>query len=422
MTGIGTNNQRIPLNEKKRGRALLGALTLAAFLLILCSTDVAIEYMKKGLGLCAATVIPSLFPFMVISELIVSSGVAVRASRLLARPMRAIFSVSEAGAAVYILGALCGFPIAAKTAASMYDKGIIEKAELERLLTFTNNAGSAFVISAVGVSLLGNKGLGILLYVCVIISSIIIGFFGKLISRERPPRSRAVVISNELSIKTVTGAVQSSALSMLSVCAYVVFFSAFVGCIGAILAKFRLPDEIIACIFGFFELSSGVGAAAALGGAGDVVGDIGTISGNLSAAVGSIGSETGVISAAVGSIGSETGVIAAAVGSVIMRPVLCALFLGWSGLSVHFQIMSVCSGRDVSFKKYLIAKGLQGVICAALVLISLTFFFPSLLETSSDTFAPSTQNPPSFGRYFCLALFISSAIFAIFSSRKTRHS
>ena len=318
---------------------LLGALILASFILILCSSDVAIEYMKKGLSLCAKNVIPSLFPFMIISELIVSSGVGMRVSRLFARPMRWLFGVSEAGAAAYFLGIICGFPIGAKTAVSMYDKGMISKRETERLLAFCNNPGSAFVMSAVGVSLLHSHALGITLYVCVILSSMAVGVIGNLLERGRKNEAGAVAYccQND-AVKAITDAIQASALSMLSVCAYVVFFSAIVGCLGSAISRFSPPEEIVAVLFGFFELSSGVSAAAGIGG-------------RLSAVL------------------------------------LCALFLGWSGLSVHFQVMSVCSGRGLSFKAYFISKAAQGILCAAMTGCAVKFF-PRMTEVDHAAFLP----------------------------------
>ena len=336
------------VSGRKRKNIFIGIITLAAFFLVLSSSDTAIEYMKKGLRLCAATVIPSLFPFMVISELIVSSGIGLRISRAFAKPMRWLFGVGEAGAAAYLLGLVCGFPIGAKTAVSMYDRGIVSRSELERLLTFCNNPGSAFVISAVGVSLLGNKKVGIALYVCVILSSLTVGIVGKYLLGYKRGSSigNSMMIQSDFSIKMLTSAFASSALSMLTVCAYVVFFSAFVGCIGAVLSHLSLPCEVLACIFGFFELSSGVGAAAA-------------------------------------------------VPDRICAVLLCALFVGWSGLSVGFQIMSVCAGRDISFKPYFIAKVAQGVICCLFMMIAVRFVLkdavfdavPSFpyIETSAET-------------------------------------
>ena len=303
--------------KKMTSRAAPGFLILGAFLLVLFSSDIAIEYMKKGLILCSRAVIPALFPFMVMSELIVSSGVGIKVSKLFARPMRYLFGVSEAGACAYILGLVCGFPIGAKTAVSMYDQGCITKNELVGLMTFCNNPGSAFVISAVGVALLGNKTVGFALYISVILSSLTVGLVGKYFlgyKKESSPRG-SVFIPRDLNAKIVTDAVQSSALSMLTVCAYVVFFSALVGCVGSLLSRFEMPPELTACIFGFFEISSGVGEAAAL-------------------------------------------------QNRVSSLLLCALFVGWSGLSVAFQIMSVSSGRGISFKPFFIAKAAQGLLCA----------------------------------------------------------
>ncbi len=345
------------------GHVIPSVLAFTSFFLIICSTDTAIEYMKKGLALCASSVIPSLFPFMVISEIIVSSGIGVWVSRLFARPMRYLFGVSEAGAAAYILGAVCGFPIGAKTAVSMYDKGIMTKAELERLLTFCNNPGSAFVISAIGASLLGNQKAGILLYICVILSSLSVGFFGKFFSKGKEKRyvSRVVYMPCELDVKTVTSAVSSSAISMLTVCAYVTFFSALVGCIGAFFTRLSLPDEALVCIFGFFELSSGVGTAAEL-------------------------------------------------SNRMQAILLCALFSGWSGLSVHFQIMSVSAGRDISFKPYIIAKAAQGVICAALMMLLINIPLINIDVNSPMPNLPTVAEGSPLFSLTLLALFLSAVI------------
>ncbi len=368
---MNEQKNQIPTQRKNKKHTVFGMLIIASFFLILISTDVAIDYMKKGLRLCSATVIPSLFPFMVISELIVSSGIGVRISKLFAKPMLSIFGVNEAGAAAYLLGLVCGFPIGAKTAVALYDQGTMTKKELERLLTFCNNPGSAFVISAVGVSLLGNKKIGIALYLCVIFSSIIVGIVGKyfLGYKKADINHNTMVISGDISVRAVTNAIQSSAMSMLSVCAYVVFFSAFVGCIGALLSRFSLPNEITAGIFGFFELSSGVGAAA-------------DCSNKLHAIL------------------------------------LCALFSGWSGLSVGFQIMSVCSGRNISFKPYFIAKASQGVICALLAYLSVKCFFPSVLSSNSPVFSLDQNTLGDISRYLCLALFLSALIFSAFTRKK----
>lgn len=353
-------------NKKKKaglGGLLFGVVSLSVFILILSRSDIAIEYMKKGLRLCTVTVIPSLFPFMIISELIIKNPTIYKISRLLRRPMRILFGVGEAGGCAFILGTLCGFPIGAKTAVSAYDSGQISKDELSRLLCFCNNPGSAFVISAIGISLLGSKQLGIIMYVCIVLSSIIVGISLNLIFHKsaKPIEEYLSLCARKGDIiTTFTSAVSSSATTMLTVCAYVVFFSALVGCISNILVSLSTPEFLTTLIFGFFEMTSGVSAAA----------------------------NTQNIEIAI---------------------ILCAAFAAWSGISVHCQIITICAGRGLSYKQYFISKVAQGIICAVLMGISIKLLFPHILPTTEDVFMHSRdfsalKNPI----FLCIPSFFAS--------------
>ena len=80
---------------KKKKRKSIGAghiffsvACVFMLLLVLKNSEIAIDYVTQGLKLSVKSVIPSLFPFMVISELIVRSGAASALSRPLARPAR----------------------------------------------------------------------------------------------------------------------------------------------------------------------------------------------------------------------------------------------------------------------------------------------------------------------------------------------
>lgn len=364
--------------DKKSARphlasVLLGVAAALIFMLFLARSDIAIEYMKKGLKLCANTVIPSLFPFMVISELIVASGVGTRVGRVISRPVGWLFGVSEGGACAFILGIVCGFPIGAKALCSMLDRGEILKDEASRALTFCNNPGSAFVISAVGVSLFGSLRLGVTLYICVILSAAVVGAFGRLffrrITRKGPtnkPYETDIRKTNTDAVGIFTSAIRSSALSMLTVCALVAFFSSLVGCLGAILESLGAPTTLTSAIFAFFELSSGVGMAADL---------------------------------------PPTAAI-----------LLSSAALGWSGLSVHFQVMTVASGRNISFKPYFIAKFCQGIVCAALTAIALKLF-PLSEEAFAEIYASLSQESTYSNAAFVCTIFFFASILPILINR-----
>ncbi len=297
------------------------------FVLVLRNADAAIEYMGRGLTLCARTVIPSLFPFMVISELLVSSGAGEAFGRLFSRLMRWLFGLSGAGASAVFLGSMCGFPVGARTAAALLDRNAISKSECEHLLTFTNNPSSAFLITAVGTSLYGNRHLGMVLYGTVLGSGFLIGFLAKFFLRraeepvEHPHFPSGLHIGG---VETFTKAISGATTGMLTVCAYVIFFSALTGALGCAVGDTGREGEVgYVLLSGFLEMTGGISLASTLS-------------------------------------NFEWGLI------------LTAAFAGWSGISVHFQVMTLCAGRGLSFKPYLIAKAFQGILCGIIMAAILT--------------------------------------------------
>ncbi len=326
-----------------------GLMALFCLLLILRNSDAAIEYMGRGLTICAHTVIPSLFPFMVISDILVSSGAGEALGRLLAKPMKWLFGLSGAGCAAVVLGSMCGFPVGATTAVGLYDKNVISKKECEHLLTFSNQPSSGFLITAVGASLLGNRQLGLILYLVVLCVSFFVGFVMRFIlhpqkgsgtDREHPHFPSGLHIGG---IQNFTNAVTHASQNMITVCAYVIFFSAITGTLSAALTEMPFVSSWgFAGFYGFLEMSGGINEAASL-------------------------------------IEEST--------SVVMPLVMIACMAGWSGLSVHAQIMSICRGRGLSFKPYLLAKLMQSILCGVTMAILLQIFEPSDLPPLSETVA-----------------------------------
>ena len=160
----------------------LGVFLLA---LMIRNSELAIKYVKEGLTLCAGTLIPALFPFMVVSDVFVKSGGADTLGALFAAPMRVLFGISGAGAVAAMLGALCGFPIGARCAVSLFDKGKITQDECERLIAISSSPSSAFLISAVGISLFGSRAFGRALYLATLAASLTVGIALNIISRKK---------------------------------------------------------------------------------------------------------------------------------------------------------------------------------------------------------------------------------------------
>lgn len=130
---------------------------------------------KDGLSLFANSVLPSLLPFFIATELLSYTGIIEVLGKALNKFMRPIFNVPGEGAFAFIMGIISGYPIGAKIVTSFRQNGICTKEEGERLLAFTNNSGPLFIIGTVGISLFFDTRTGILLFLSHLLACISVG-------------------------------------------------------------------------------------------------------------------------------------------------------------------------------------------------------------------------------------------------------
>ncbi len=179
---------------------------------------------KSALELCIVTVIPTLFPFFVLSSFMVNTGFVNCIGLFLSPVAKRVFKISGSGAVAFFMGVLCGYPTGAKMVTSLYEKKAISQNEAYRLLPFCNNAGPLFVIGAVGTGFLQSTELGVMLYVVHVLSGVLTGivcsFFAKSTIETRPKPVLAIRAGRAFS-----DAVKESVITMLTVCGFIVCFS-----------------------------------------------------------------------------------------------------------------------------------------------------------------------------------------------------
>ena len=345
---------------------LLGAGLLLFGAGLVAAPGEAIAGAKEGLGLCGNVIVPSLFPFFVLSALAVDLGLAAYLGRAMEGVMRPLFRVNGCCAAAVVMGFVGGYPVGARTALGLYQQGLCSRDEAERLLAFCNNSGPAFILGVVGAGVFGSGKVGLLLYLTHALSSLMVG----LLFRFHGGRAGAPGSPGRAQFKAVrasaafTGAVGKALQSTLSICAFVVFFSVMLrllAAFGVLAGAARLlallgvgPEWARRLVAGLLELSSGV---ASLSGAG--------------------------------------------AGGVPMA----AFMLGWAGLSVHCQVLSFLADSGLSVRTYLLGKLCHGVIAAAL-----TALFTRLFPLSAPVSAYLADQAQSIaGMDFSSALAISTA-------------
>lgn len=318
---------------------------------------------KNGLLLWANSIVPSLFPFFVIVDLLSHTNIINHIGKLCDKIMKPFFNIPGEAAFALIMGFISGYPTGAKIVSNLYEQGKCTKDEAERMLCFTNNSGPLFILSFVGISLFGDTKTGLLLLFTHILSSITVGIiFGKLSSKKLNNKSiplkkhysvykskefQQSCTSEKLSFgnfgKLLGFSIKNAISTVLLIGGFVVIFSVVISILtqSHILeysSKFLYPilhmlgfnlnfaEPILA---GIIELTNGINMTASV--------TIKLISQNI---------------------------------------IICAFLLGFGGISVLFQVFSMVSHTDLSIKKYIIGKLLQGLI-AALYTFLLLSFIPS---------------------------------------------
>ena len=279
--------------------------------------DVSAAAAREGVALCLQTVLPSLFPFFVLSSLLVQSDVPRLLSRAMAGVMYPLFGVSGAGASALILGLLGGYPVGARTVAELYGRGEIAREEAEQLLAFCNNSGPGFFLGVCGTAVFGSARAGMYLYLIHVGAALVTGVLlrrdlglprRKAVSRQRAPFDLAAALP---------AAVQSSFAAVGSVSAFVIFFMVLLRLLSLVPALAALPPPR-AALFGFMEMTNGVNALPA----------------------------------------TRAGFV------------LCAAIMNWGGLSVQAQTCAMLAGSALSARRCVIGKAVQALAGVPLALLA----------------------------------------------------
>ena len=147
--------------ERKKINPFLFMIAASLISLCLYSPDKMVEFAIKGLDLCGRSIIPSLFPFMVLSDMLINSRIFDNLPEIFGRTFEKLFKINRSAFGAFLIGALCGFPLGLKYACDLYKRRNVTKEECERLLSFTNNSGPLFIIGTVGILMFKNTTIGI---------------------------------------------------------------------------------------------------------------------------------------------------------------------------------------------------------------------------------------------------------------------
>lgn len=245
------------MNSEKRQPFFLVLAALIVFV-VFAQPQPCAEAAHAALQLCGGPLLLGIFPFLLVSQLIIASN----ASDLLSIPLRPLARLLHCKSAhapvVLLVGLLGGFAPAAATLAGLYRQHKLPRHEAEMLLAAAVNSSPAFVILSVGLGMLRSISVGIRLFCSQILASWLLVFLGGALFRPQkdlyPSESELPQSSHEGSFSALLAA---CSLQYITLCGCVLFFRLLAGGIGAF-----LPTSIQFLPALLLEVSSGCNMAA----------------------------------------------------------------------------------------------------------------------------------------------------------------
>lgn len=198
--------------------------------------EIALKGAQKGVQICLNTLLPSLFPFLALSTFIMRTDALEFLSILFRKATKYLFLLPENSGQIIFMSLIGGYPVGAKLTADALQSGRITENEAKRLCIFCMNAGPAFAVTALGINIYGNAAAGVIIFVSLCISSLILGILTRFLSDGKS----AVQINKPVksfSADDITFSVWDGFEATLRICAWVILFSAFMSPVTAKLGK-----------------------------------------------------------------------------------------------------------------------------------------------------------------------------------------
>ena len=337
-------------------------IVLASFVIFLASLLItfpkeAFDASLLGLNMWWEVVFPSLLPFFIIAELLLSFGVVKFIGRILEPVMRPIFNVPGVGSFAWIMGMASGYPTGAKITARLREEGELSQIEAERLVAFTNASSPLFIFGAIAVGFFHDAALGLFIAVCHYAGNLLVGicmrFYGKNPKQKKSMTKKSVKRKTTLKqafkemhqmrmadtrpLGMILGdAVIQSIKTLIMVGGFIILFSVLTemlylvhitqivaNLIEYVLNMFTLPGDLsLPLVSGLFEI---------------------TVGANL-----------------ISQISADP---------LLAKIIIISFILGFNGFSIQAQVASILANTDIRFYPYFMARLLHGIFASILTII-----------------------------------------------------
>ncbi len=303
-------------------------LLFLTFQILTLSTNV-IESIRFSFSIWKNNIFPSLFPFFVLSSLLIHYGFIEFLSELL-KPFMRIFKISSRTSFILFMSMISGFPSSAKYTRELYKENLLTKEEAEKILTFSHFSNPLFILGTIGLFL--NQKIALLILFIHYGTNFIVGIiFRNFYPSEEEQNyfslKNAITIIQKKKRESFGNILTKAILDSINTLLLILgTMSIFLIITTIIDYHLDIPAYFQCIIDGFLEMTQGIKYTA-----------------DLSIAI-------------------------------KIKAVLMTMYLSFGGISVHMQTISILSDTDIRYFPYFVARLLHAGLSSFLVYLCFDIF------------------------------------------------
>ena len=286
---------------------------------ILTNSTSIIDTITFSMEIWKNNIFPTLFPFFIISDLLINYGFVEIVSNFFS-PLMKLFKIKKECAFIFVLSIFSGFPSNSKYTKELYEKGVIDEYTATKVLTFTHFSNPLFILGTLSMFL--NQKLALIVLISHYLGNLIVG----MIYRNYHPSYDEKKVFFEFNknsdsfIQVLTNSIVKTIDTLLLLLGIITCFLVLTTIIDNTL---NLPTFVQYILNGIIEMTQGLKYVSIL---------------NI---------------------------------DLRFKTIISTFFLSFGGICIHTQVKSILKGTNIKYLPYLLARILHGIISSIIVLILL---------------------------------------------------
>lgn len=267
-----------------------------------------------ALNIWVNNLIPALFPFFIISDILINYNVTEYIPKIIKIICKSLFNISDNMLTIFILSMISGFPSNARNTRIFYDKGLITLEEANHILIFSHFSNPVFILTTVAIFFFNNQKVGIILLITHYLSNVILGICFRNKNTISNNSGNYNYRNNDFGTIFISS-IKKAVDTILLICGILTIFLMLSS---IIINTFSFNSYNAMLIKGFFEITIGIEALS-----------------NLSI-------------------------------SMLSKTVIASMLLAFGGISVHVQVLSQITETKIKYIYFFIGRMYQMIISGVL--------------------------------------------------------